>query len=98
MSHFTALCLAIFSGFLVYVWAAWFANYLGIETDEPLKQQSNSDSWFLGFLISIPLSAIPSFFLVVPIFGGIMVKLGWLNKAEASHFNKYGRFPARCLK
>ena len=98
MSQLVGLCICILSGVFVYIVAGWLGDLFGIEINEPLKPQNNSTIFFWCFMATIPLSIIPSYFIVPPIFGRLMVKLGWLSKPEEQHFNKYGRLPLRFLK
>ncbi len=98
MSQLTALSIILIAGILIYYVSLVSAQLLGIDSEIPLKAQHNYQIWLAIFFASIPLSIIPGYFIICPVFATLLLKLGWLNKQESVTYRKYGRFPKRCLK
>jgi type III secretory pathway component EscV len=97
-SQLTAVLISLIAVLIVYIVSSISAQLLGIDSEIPLKTQENHQVWLAILFVSIPLSVIPGYCIITPIFSALLVKLNWLNKQESVIFKKYVRFPQRCLK
>jgi len=98
ISQLTAVLILLIAGLIVFIVSSISAQLLGIDSEIPLKKQENYQVWLAILFVSIPLSVIPGYCIISPVFAALLVKLNWLNKQESVIFKKYGRFPQRCLK
>jgi predicted GNAT family N-acyltransferase len=98
VSQMTAVSICLFAGIVVYIIQFLAAKMIGIDSHVALKQQAGHRLWFAIFIGSIPLSIVPAYLCVTPIFSKFMLKKGWLTEEESVTYKKYRRFPKRCIK
>lgn len=83
---------------LMLLAARTLSSVLGIELNEPIRNEPHGYVWLGAFLISIPIAIYIGVVAVAGLFSIAMVSLGKFTKSEAVRYALLSRYPQYWFK